>query len=750
MEIIQFHQYNQSVGKSKLLSSTAGVGSIITTKLGYYILISDINKWKFVNKAYHIINEIREQESDELAWYNKSRKGLNYRGLSVVNDQRFVDFLKTEDAMGLENLVCLLSIPDIAINEIFNTPKWKNHPIAKRLKELDENPKAEEYMVMGTHFPKWFINSKKKLKKYGEWKSLWIRNRQKLYHFVPPRDGTTPVKKANGEQVIFTQKNKDGGETRIPLFKKLKQTNLILICPNGHLSDIPWSRFLRWKSEKTSPKDVGANLFDIAKCCSHPDLEWSESTTKSEGYGSIFIECKSCGLGGEGNRINLEGINNLKPLCKGEKPWEIDLKQDDKATIPDEDCQRIKQGICRECEESHSQPHMRISLVTGNSIYFANGFSSLFIPQYLANNTNPLLLEGLKRCEAKYDRYLKAFPNTTKLDYWKKLDKEEFMIDNELIQNGIMLIKLDDLEQAFLKVDEEIELDSFEKYRWQEYQCFTNNATISQSDENKGLSFNDIELNEFLSSFFQKIQQVEELKITQVQMGFSRVRPKERIIVNNKVEESTEGKNIYSIESNEVFVLPANESLGEGVFFQFNDSKIQEWIDKAMTGNKRFSRFFQNQDLSSQFASAKQKIKNNGPKHFLIHSFAHMIMREFEFSCGYPTASLKERLYISNNPERPMSGVLIYTAEGSEGSMGGLVWQGQPERIQELIIKGLERAKDCSSDPLCWESGGQGIYDLNLAACFSCSLVSETACEEWNLGLDRRALIDNSFGFFKM
>ncbi len=95
-----------------------------------------------------------------------------------------------------------------------------------------------------------------------------------------------------------------------------------------------------------------------------------------------------------------------------------------------------------------------------------------------------------------------------------------------------------------------------------------------------------------------------------------------------------------------------------------------------------------------------------------------------------------------------MSGVLIYTAEGSEGSMGGLVSQGDTNRISIIIKKGLERMENCSSDPLCWESGGQGIFDLNLASCFSCSLVSETACEEMNLGLDRRVLVDEEFGYF--
>jgi hypothetical protein len=48
------------------------------------------------------------------------------------------------------------------------------------------------------------------------------------------------------------------------------------------------------------------------------------------------------------------------------------------------------------------------------------------------------------------------------------------------------------------------------------------------------------------------------------------------------------------------------------------------------------------------------------------------------------------------------------------------------------------------------ECKGQGIFDLNLSACFSCSLVAETACEEMNLGLDRRVLVDEEFGYFKI
>jgi hypothetical protein len=266
------------------------------------------------------------------------------------------------------------------------------------------------------------------------------------------------------------------------------------------------------------------------------------------------------------------------------------------------------------------------------------------------------------------------------------------------------------------------------------------------------LRFKDIALTNELTTFFKKIQQVEELKVTNVQLDFTRVKPKERIIIDGEMQASSSGQNIFSIDSKELFTLPANETLGEGLFFEFSNEKINSWVNENINElDNRFSKYFNTlPDSNSQGLSSKMKLYNNKYKHFLIHSFSHMMMRELEFSCGYPTASLKERLYLSKtDSENFMAGVLIYTAEGSEGSMGGLVSQGESKKILEIIKKGLERSINCSSDPLCWESEGQGIFDLNLSACFSCSLVAETACEEMNLGLDRRVLVDEDFGFLQ-
>jgi hypothetical protein len=124
-------------------------------------------------------------------------------------------------------------------------------------------------------------------------------------------------------------------------------------------------------------------------------------------------------------------------------------------------------------------------------------------------------------------------------------------------------------------------------------------------------------------------------------------------------------------------------------------------------------------------------------------------MRELEFKCGYPTASLSERIYVSNDLNYRMYGCMIYTAEGAEGSMGGLIAQTRPDNLIKLITNALERARICNSDPLCWESDGQGLFELNFASCFSCSLVSETSCELRNIYLDRRILVDKVNGYFK-
>ena len=67
----------------------------------------------------------------------------------------------------------------MSLNESFNTPNWKNHPIKTALDRNEEEGKSSDYMINATHFPKWFTNRKVILKKINDWKEIWRKECQK-------------------------------------------------------------------------------------------------------------------------------------------------------------------------------------------------------------------------------------------------------------------------------------------------------------------------------------------------------------------------------------------------------------------------------------------------------------------------------------------------------------------------------------------------------------------------------------------
>jgi hypothetical protein len=97
-----------------------------------------------------------------------------------------------------------------------------------------------------------------------------------------------------------------------------------------------------------------------------------------------------------------------------------------------------------------------------------------------------------------------------------------------------------------------------------------------------------------------------------------------------------------------------------------------------------------------------------------------------------------------------MHGFLISAYDGTDGYLGGLSKLSKDlNNLQEILNSAINRAKNCSLDPICYESEGQGIAQLNLAACHSCTLLPETSCEMGNLFLDRQIVVDEEFGYFK-
>ncbi len=206
-----------------------------------------------------------------------------------------------------------------------------------------------------------------------------------------------------------------------------------------------------------------------------------------------------------------------------------------------------------------------------------------------------------------------------------------------------------------------------------------------------------------------------------------------------------------SIKDEEDRWYPAYEVRGEGIFIELNSKLIDHWIqnnpriiEHALILETRYNE------------EKKDEVKRAiTPKFILLHTLTHILIRELSFECGYSATSLRERIYCDLPGESDlMSGILIYTADSdSEGSLGGLVKQGDPNILPKIFINALRRARWCSYDPVCINSGGQGRKSLNFSACHSCVLLPETSCEEFNVLLDRVSLVgtleNKEIGFFK-
>lgn len=717
MEIKTSRQYNQGIGKYKVLSSNAGVGAIVATKWGGFIMPKSSTDWGFV---YAVSEYLKSHPTDVPDYKNIASE----TGTEIIEDNRFVGFLKETE--GMTNLKCLVAIPHISLNQN-NVCEVKDHPINIRYRELhptSEGLKESTFTVPAVVFPRWFYSRQKSdFRPIEEWARIWRElgcNGGDMKYFAPPRD---PYMKTNRKQ--YDDHLPDG---RNMVHGLLEQVSMVLICPNGHISDIPWRRYFAAKLELGSQR-VNEEGFDLFNYDGEPcpnsrsgehELQWLENRNHSESFGTL--KCKCCG-----KSVSLEGIMNLQPLCHGDKPWEGIGKRDF--------------APCRQ-KPSNKPSTMKWAMVTSNSVYYAESFSSLFIPDCYHKGDSYLddkQQKVLKLMEEKwFNKYLQKHPGASREEYIDDNDIETLIEKADDSDYTISEEEMTKIVNVFLGVGQDnLTTDVREKYRYDEYEVFQSN---SQSLDNDKLRFADIELPNSLKPYFSKIQQVSTLGVSSTQINFSRVSmPQPQLNDDGSVEYPNRMK-IFRDAPEEVLVMPANQSFGEGLFFSLSEEALVEW--ESRHHDELAKHYASTEHHDDTYENVYQKMKKGGiSRFFLLHTFSHAIMKELEFSCGYPTASLSERLYFSDR----MCGVLIYTADGAEGSMGGLVWQGQPRLIEDIIRKAMQRALNCASDPICWENDDQ----MNFAACFSCSMVSETSCEERNVGLDRRALVDENYGFFK-
>lgn len=389
-------------------------------------------------------------------------------------------------------------------------------------------------------------------------------------------------------------------------------------------------------------------------------------------------------------RWALKGIRS----CTGRRPWLGD--------VPREHCEEPPRAMQR----------------GASGVWFSAVDSALSIPPWS---------EGVQQLVNRYWKSLRKAPDLRERIEELELPTRRFSVD-EIIQAVERRRREDaghmDTSEDALKLEEYQALirTTEEKPGKQDFVC------VPWHDDAIAAEF-----------AIDKVMRVKRLREVRVLKGFTRL----------AAPSTANFKQLATLHSpeNRPDWLPAIEVIGEGVFLRLQTERLIKWetrsevrarlapIGSAYLG--RFTRF----DLVPD--------REITPRLVMIHTLAHAVINEWSLDSGYPAASLRERLYVSDK----MSGFLVYTATSdSAGSLGGIVAQVESGGLVASMRRALERISWCSADPLCIESEASGVDNLNRAACHSCALLPETSCEEFNTLLDRALLVgtpDNpELGFF--
>lgn len=462
----------------------------------------------------------------------------------------------------------------------------------------------------------------------------------------------------------------------------------IAVCKKGHIEDFPIMEWVHKKSDKP-----------ITSSCRLVRSTGGSSASLS----GIRYTC-ACGASATmSGAFGWGALDKIGYKCTGNRPW-------------------LGSNRKEECGEQ-----LLVLQRGASNVWFADVISSVYIPwlpKYKNQNTKECVERGVKKfASARTDG---------------KIDEDtirKYILKNQLLEEDI------DAEEAFKEIlatlrntQKSDTPQSEDEYRKQEFDVLT--STVGKpKDKLYCINYSSAKYNGL--KFLVSISLVHKLRETRVFHGFKRISP----------DDSTFSA-VISVR--ELPWLPAVKNSGEGIMFEFDRKRLEEWVkqDKIINRVKIIE-----QNLKNTGRLTNERIN---PIYILLHTFAHCLITALSCESGYSNASIRERIYCSkyideNAPQ--MAGVLIYTASGdAEGSLGGLVRQGLPGRIENVIKRAISEAKWCAADPVCIQSTGQGQYGCNLAACHNCALLPETSCENKNMLLDRGLLIgtldDISIGYF--
>lgn len=494
----------------------------------------------------------------------------------------------------------------------------------------------------------------------------------------------------------------------------------VSVCAAGHLCEFPWKEWI----DCQCPGDGDLRLTDRGgselssvhiKCLSCPN-----GSTGSRGRTLAGTTVKPDVAHGEQSAFQRAGIN-----CPGDRPW-------------------LGEGAN---EQGCTQPLVG-ALINQTNLYFPRTISAISLPD--------LHLQSQSLASLRNEIESDPTAGVAKSFWRMKLQKQ-----------AIAAVKAGLVERGIQGSDEDIE-EVLESLFGAAASPLPPGAQPPSDPESPLLEFRRAEFNiirsevddpatvpnlrvvpadvpTLLTPWLSRVTLVEKLKETRVFYGFDRLQQEGSPLADMPDSAMNQLFREPPTQPQERW-LPAVEVFGEGIYLELDEQRLQDWQnDHADWIADRINDGFlvRLAGISQTLPPVGVATREWASRYLVVHSLAHILINQLVFECGYSTASLRERLYVSCDPTAPMAGFLIYTAAGdSEGTLGGLVRLGRSERLGPVMQRALGRASWCSADPVCSEQlGGQGSQRANLAACHACILLPETSCETINQGLDRAMVV---------
>jgi len=182
---------------------------------------------------------------------------------------------------------------------------------------------------------------------------------------------------------------------------------------------------------------------------------------------------------------------------------------------------------------------------------------------------------------------------------------------------------------------------------------------------------------------------------------------------------------------------PGVEMLGEGIFIRLEDSQKLNTEGKAWSA--WMSAFRSSHEDYGRFSILQRDREELHPGFVWWHTLSHLLIRVLSADSGYSSAAIRERVYFRVRDGDFAGGLVLYTVQPGEGTMGGLV--SQVENFEHILQRAFEMAEICPNDPLCTNHEFRNGR-VTGAACYACLFVSETSCEHRNMWLDRNVLLE--------